>query len=230
MLQWFIDNQELATLLFTGVVAVSTVIYAILTAYLVIETIKMRKVQTEPKIAVYFGHMEDLINFGNLYVQNIGLGPAYNISFKIEHEGSDKGAELLLNDFLTTKFFERGLNYLGPGQKVKSHFTALSSEFEVKVKTVLIVKVQYASSTSDKHSDEYRIDFSEIEGVGQLGKSNLYTIANSIEQIQKDVSNLVTGFKKIEVNIYDRDDRNIERRKDKEFYRNIGKNNDDDLI
>jgi hypothetical protein len=44
------QNIGLMTLLFSGVVAVSTFFYAILTWKLVSETRKMREAQTEPKI------------------------------------------------------------------------------------------------------------------------------------------------------------------------------------
>jgi hypothetical protein len=46
------QNSGLMTLLFSGVVAVSTLIYAILTWQLVSETRKTREAQTEPKIEV----------------------------------------------------------------------------------------------------------------------------------------------------------------------------------
>jgi hypothetical protein len=46
------QNSGLMTLLFSGVVAVSTFFYAILTWQLVSETRKTREAQTEPKIEV----------------------------------------------------------------------------------------------------------------------------------------------------------------------------------
>jgi hypothetical protein len=57
------QNLGIISLVFAGVVAISTIIYALLTWKLVNETSKLREFQTEPRI---FGH-----------------GPAYTIAFEI---------------------------------------------------------------------------------------------------------------------------------------------------
>jgi len=44
----------------------------------------------------------------------------------------------------------------------------------------------------------------------QLGKPNLYAIAQSIEAIQKEFSHVVSGFKKIHADIYTAEDRDRE--------------------
>ena len=46
------DINNLLITIFTGVVAISTVFYAILTCKLVSETKRMRKFQTEPRVVV----------------------------------------------------------------------------------------------------------------------------------------------------------------------------------
>lgn len=77
MINWPIENQGLVTLIFTAVVTLSTVVYAVLTAILVIETQRMRRAQTEPRLSAYFAPIEEIVNFGHLYIKNIGLGPAF---------------------------------------------------------------------------------------------------------------------------------------------------------
>jgi len=212
MYNWFIQNQEIATLLFTGVVAISTVIYAILTASLVFETRRMRQAQTEPKLTAYFEPIEELVNFGHLYIKNIGLGPAFNISFKLTSEGSASGGSDLIKDFSSTKFIERGVQYLGPNQTLKSGYTALTDNFEEKLKAVIIVKVCYQDASNSKHNDSYRVDLSEVEGMGRLGKPHLYSIAQSLDKIQKDVGHLASGFNQLKVHVYDNNDREKERK------------------
>ena len=49
------------------------------------------------------------MNFGHLYIQNIGLRLAYDISFTLAPEGSIGGAEMLIKDFSSTRFLERGV-------------------------------------------------------------------------------------------------------------------------
>jgi len=52
---------ELASLIFSALVAVSTMVYAVLTWKLVSETKKMREAQTEPKISVSIQPREEWI-------------------------------------------------------------------------------------------------------------------------------------------------------------------------
>jgi hypothetical protein len=68
--------------------------------------------------------------------------------------------------------------------------------------------VEYESVTGKKYKDQITIDMSEQKGMNQLGKPNLYTIAQSIEAIQQGFSHVLSGFKKIHTDIYTAEDRN----------------------
>ncbi|MCC6208983.1 MAG: hypothetical protein IT488_12650 [Gammaproteobacteria bacterium] len=212
MIQWLVENQDFATLLFTAVVAISTVVYALLTAFLVRETAQMRRAQTEPRLSAYFLPKEEFVNFGHLYIKNIGLGPAYNIRVSIEPEGSAAGSELLLKDFLKVKAFEKGLNYLGPGQILRSGFTSMVENYQEKINAVLHVSLSYKSADGKKKSETFRVDFSELEGYGSLGKPHLYSIAQSLEKIERDIHHLSSGFHKLKVHTFDHEDREREKR------------------
>jgi hypothetical protein len=212
MIQWLIENQDFATLLFTAVVAISTVVYALLTAFLVRETAQMRRAQTEPRLSAYFLPKEEFVNFGHLYIKNIGLGPAFDIRVSIAPEGSLAGSKLLLKDFLKVKAFEKGLNYLGPGQILRSGFTSMVENYQEKINAVLHVSLSYKSADGTKKSETFRVDFSELEGYGSLGKPHLYSIAQSLEKIQGDIHHLSTGFHKPKVYTFNHEDRERERR------------------
>ena len=67
-------------LAFTGVVALSTVVYAFLTWRLVSETQKLRRAQTEPRLSVFVELNEQTGNGQmDLVIQNEGPGPAEDI-------------------------------------------------------------------------------------------------------------------------------------------------------
>lgn len=69
--------------IFSGLVAISTVVYAVLTWQLVSETRKMREAQQEPKFLVTTQPREDSLDFVEMIVKNIGLEPAYEVKFEI---------------------------------------------------------------------------------------------------------------------------------------------------
>jgi len=210
------NNKELVTLIFSAVVALSTVVYAILTALLVAETMKMRRAQTDPKLVAYVKPREEFVNCAHLYIKNVGAGPAFNVSFELSADKNDEGGNILINDFNESRFLETGVDYIGPNQKLHSWYTQFTDNFDKKIKAKLTVKVNYKSSTNRDMSDTYVIDMSQFEGAGNLGTPHLYSIAQSLKKLQEDVNRISTGFKRVKVNAYTHEDREREEREREE--------------
>jgi len=212
------QHSDVLTVIFTAVVTLSTVVYAILTGILVSETRKMREVQTEPKIHITLESFDFAIHIIRLNIQNIGLGPASNLTFQPSVIAGGESAEKLLTEFTGSNFFKTGLRHFGPGQNVYSTYTQTTQDFEGKSASVLSFKIEYKSATGKKYSDEIIIDMSEIKGRYQLGKPNLYAIASSLEKLQKDVGHIVSGFKRVKADVYSSDDRKEEREERERWY------------
>jgi len=204
------QNAGALTVAFTAIVTLSTLVYAVLTAVLVTETKKMRKVQTEPLIEIAIEPLEEAINIIRLRIKNIGLGPARNVSFKSNVLNGGEGAQKLLSEFTDANFFKTGLNYLGPNQQVHSKYTQMTENFEQKIKSVLQFKIEYESVTGKPYDETVVIDLSEMKGMSQLGIPNLYSIAKSLEKIQKNICHITSSSKKIQTDIYTHADREKE--------------------
>jgi hypothetical protein len=202
------SNSGAFTVIFTAVVTISTAAYAILTWSLVSETKRMREVQTEPRIEITLKSLDFAINIVRLHIRNIGLGPAINIKFTSHISSGGEVAEKLLEEFNKANFLKVGLKYFGPGHELHSGYTQITKDFDAKITSVLIYDVEYESVTGKKYKDQITIDMSEQKGMNQLGKPNLYTIAQSIEAIQQGFSHVLSGFKKIHTDIYTAEDRN----------------------
>jgi hypothetical protein len=212
------QHSDALTVIFTAVVTLSTAVYAILTAILVSETKKMREVQTEPKIHITLESFDFAIHIIRLNILNIGFGPASNLTFQPSVIAGGDSAEKLLSEFTESNFFKTGLRHFGPGQNVYSAYTQTTQDFEGKSASVLSFKVNYKSATGKKYSDEIIIDMSEIKDRYQLGKPNLYSIANSLEKLQKDVGHIVSGFKRVKADVYSSVDRKEEREEMERWY------------
>jgi hypothetical protein len=204
------SNSGALTVIFTAVVTISTVAYAILTWSLVTETKKMREAQTEPRIEITLKPLDYAINIVRLHVRNIGLGPARNVKFTSKVSSGGKGAEKLLGEFNETNFMKTGLKYFGPGHEFHSGYTQITEDFDAKIASVLTYDIEYESVTGKKYRDQITIDVAELKGMNQLGKPNLYAIAQSIETIEKEFSHVVSGFKKIHADVYTSEDREKE--------------------
>src|SRR6266581_84578 len=137
------QNAGVLSTVFSGIVMLATVIYAVLTASLVKETRQLREVQTEPRIEVIAFPLEEYVNIITLRVKNIGFGPAYDVRFQLRGESQSAGESELIKDFSKSQFIEKGLRYLGPGQELRSRYTEMTNNLEGKIKARLIVDVTY---------------------------------------------------------------------------------------
>ncbi len=212
MLYFLNQNSGAFSVVFTMIVAISTVVYAYLTAKLVGETRRMRWVQTEPKLEVIIRNREEWIGLIQIYVRNIGLGPAYDISFDISAETGGEGAQTLIDDFTKANFFKTGLKYLGPGQGRDSGWSQMNKQFDQKIKSILLFNVKYESVSKKRYQDKFRLDLSEFKGSCQIGKPHLYAIAQNLEKMQKDIHGLATGSQRIKADVFDSEDRENERK------------------
>ena len=165
------QNSGALTVIFTGVVSLSTVVYAILTFGLVSETRKLREVQTEPQIEITLRPFEFAINILRLHVKNIGSGPAKKVRFECNVISGGEAGENLLSEFTQTNFFKTGLTYLSPNQEFHSNYTQLTQNFEQKMECVLLFKISYKSVTGKQYENKAVIDMSEFKDMYQLGIS-----------------------------------------------------------
>ena len=128
LVEFLNENNGAFAVIFSAVVAIATVVYAFLTWRLVSETRKMREAQTEPKVSVTIQPREERIKLIDMVIQNIGLGPAYNIKFEINPD-----FECMKGKFLSELgFMKNGLKYLAPNQKLQFFLTI--ENFEEKTK------------------------------------------------------------------------------------------------
>jgi hypothetical protein len=126
------SNSGALTVVFTAVVTISTVAYAILTWSLVSETKRMCEVQTEPRIEITLKTLDYAINIARLNIHNIGLGPAQNVNFNAHIISGGEAAEKLLEEFNRTNFLRIGLKYFGPGQELHSGYTQMTKNTDAK--------------------------------------------------------------------------------------------------
>ncbi|NBJ14039.1 MAG: hypothetical protein FNP40_00375 [Dehalobacter sp. 4CP] len=158
-----------------------TLIYVLLTRNISKETKMMRIAQTEPNISAIIQSEEDCIKFIHLIIKNIGLGPAYNVKFKINPDYEDR---ILGGKLSEIGFIENGLPYFAPNQEFKIFLTNMAESYEEKMKKTFEIEVIYKSNIHKEYSNTYLIDFSQLRGLSS-GESPLYRIANDIKKIRE---------------------------------------------
>lgn len=210
MLDWIIQNSGAVTLVFTGVVTLSTVCYAYLTWALVAETKRMRQVQTEPKVVTGFGVEREIRSFSPhvetsafFYIRNIGLGPAFNISVEKRQE-TERFEKLPLPEKLSeSPLFNKGVDYLGPGQHLRHSFYYSLGESKERIDVVVAVRIKYKSATNKEYADDYTLEMGDLKDYLMLGESPLESIAEDMGKIQKNTKSLKENLFKLKSSLSD---------------------------
>lgn len=206
------SNSGALQVLFAGVVAVATVFYAILTRSLVRETKRMRRAQTDAKVVMGLEPRSDWLNWIEIYVRNEGVGPATAVTFAVTMSDPSSGDAALADKIRSFGFVDKGLNYMSPRQEIRSFFTSLTEDFELKMSTVLNIDVSWINPSGDITRDRYVLDLSIFRGRSQLGEPDMHTIAKSLKKLQEDLHRVATGHDRLQVITQDKDDLRAEER------------------
>jgi hypothetical protein len=152
---------------------------------LVSETIKLRKAQTEPKMSIRIEPNENCMLYCDMIIQNIGLGPAYDLKFYLNSEVKDIDGKPLSE----LNLIKNGIRYLAPGAKRQFFLTQFSekSKDTMKIRDSFGIKVIYKNSQDEILDECFTIDFSEFFGLTKLGEPPMYSIAESLKAIENKI-------------------------------------------
>jgi hypothetical protein len=103
----------------------------------------------------------------------------------------------------------------------------MTEDHDAKIISVLAFDLSYRSVTNESYTEAVIIDMSERKGSYQLGKPHAYAIAQNLAKIEKSLSHMASGFKRIRVDAYSSRDRAQEKKKIRERIDQMrGKRND----
>lgn len=171
------------TFIFTAAVAVSTVVYAILTWTLVRETSKMRKNQIEPYIIAYLDITETNARIAYLKTKNVGQGVALNVKFNIIRELNYPGARKLAD----YPYFRKGVKYFPPGHTYKHLLVSFETWDEESESDSVIFEVEYQTVLNEPRTNRYELNLLELVGRGNLipPDTHLGNISYRLQRIEK---------------------------------------------
>lgn len=224
MLEFLNQNSGAFAVIFSAIVAISTIVYACLTWKLVSETRKMRKIQTEPLVSLKLQYRDDFETAIDLIIKNIGKGSAKNINFNIEPNLIDPFGRLV-ND---RNIIKSGIEYLEPNQEVRTT-VAVITDYENKYKDKIYkIDINYHNIKGDKLQDVFKFDFSDFVGLSELKDDSLKKVANSIANIERNLLLVLNNSRRLQINTYNSEDRKEEHKKqlerEEEYFKQSKKN------
>jgi hypothetical protein len=200
MLRFLNENAGALSVLFSLVVTGATVVYAWLTAQLVSETRRMRRAQSDPKIALGLAPHQFRFGFVDLLIVNEGSGSAHDVTFEV-HPDETADPELVqkLQDYGLIK---RGLKYMSPRQEVRTFFASMIERDERRMNTNIDVTVRYRTPSGEPGQGRYSLDFSPYWGHSELGKHPLVEMESILKKIEEHVGAVVCGWSKVPVRTF----------------------------
>jgi hypothetical protein len=180
-----VSTEATLTLVFSGLVALSTVVYAVLTAALVTETRRMRRTQTDAKIGISVEPSQYAFGFADLLIRNYGAGAATDVRFEILETEAGKGDADILKALRSFGFIEKGLDYMPPGFEYRTYLVSLIGKREDIPDTYVHLRVKYRSPSGEQHLDCYPVNLAHFWNRMRLGTPHFEAIAKELEHIRK---------------------------------------------
>lgn len=200
--EWISQNHTLITTVISFIATLATLFYAILTYKLLSETIKLRKVETEPDVIIYLEPFH--ANFLNMIIKNIGNGPAYDIQFTYDKEHPLANLEMPNGTSIKNVQLFNGLSYMAPGHEIKFYFASALQIPNVNDISPLTVSIQFRSSKNKKkevYTRVYRIAISDFLGLRWIGGDPVDDIRKALVSIMDHIGHVTTGSENVHVNI-----------------------------
>lgn len=163
-----------------------TFINVLFAYFLLRETIKLRKVETEPEISIFLEKSPSGENF-DILVKNIGKGSAYNLKFTYDNDPD------ILKQYKYFKInelgFFNGVKYMAPNQQYRTFFGGYAM-FAKPLPPPLNINAEYFNKSGSLIKDNFVINTSEYWGTLSLQTTKLNDINKSLMEISKNINNL----------------------------------------
>lgn len=176
------QNAGALNVLFSGIVMLATVVYAVLTARLVAETRKMRRAQTEAEVVVRLQPSETWINPIELVVENVGMGTAYDLTFQATSDQEYAQGKRLADLGL----FKHGLRVLSPRQTLKTFLMSVVGKTDQiedpSGPLQFTVVAKYRTALGESVGRSFELDLRYLLGLSQVGTPPLQKLARSLEK------------------------------------------------
>ena len=179
---------------FSGIVAISTVVYAILTWRLVSETRSLRKAQFDPQLSVRIeidrGDHDGLFE---LVIRNHGGGAAQNITLGFEGDPDHFGTNHPIDQMA---IIADGIHYLEPYGiwRIPLGWLNDKEKFERAMQNPWVFNVQYDDPLGNGRTDVFTIDFRQFSGLW-FTSSPMSRIAKRVESMEGHMKRVANGGK-----------------------------------
>jgi len=197
-------------LIFSGLVAFATLVYAYLTFLLVGLTKDMRdyqKEQREPNIKIGFQHEEYNMNLVHMLIENIGKNTAYDVKINITPD-----MEYYQGKKLSDLPIIKDTHDMPANKKISFYLTNMLQDNREKTQEPYKISVDYKNEIGETFHKELEIDLNMLSGALYPAFNPMKDIRDFLDEINKNIKALADGTKKITTVRYTKEEAEIEKK------------------
>lgn len=177
------NTFNILSICITGILAITTIVYARITARMLDETRKLRELQTEPNVFITVEPIERARSLLNLVIQNIGQGEARDLRFRV-----DPDIVLPTNNLLSeVNFMRQGFSRLAPKQRFEFLIANAIRVTKQEAKILHKITVSYKDKNEKTYEATYLLDFTEYFGMPYIEKDPYKGIIEGLKTIHEDI-------------------------------------------
>jgi hypothetical protein len=188
-LQYIEHHLAVANLIFSAVVAASTLAYVFLTGGLVAETRRMRRLESEPFLDVYLVPNARAINILDVVIQNTGRAPIRNIRWSWRLPAELQRFRIADADMP----FAPRISALGVNQRIELPLLNMVGSQEIENLQPLIVEADYEGPSGRRKSDVFTLQADSFMYFIRLGERPEDTAAAALKELADRFSSIVGG-------------------------------------
>ncbi|MBW4359792.1 hypothetical protein [Flavobacterium taihuense] len=143
------------------VIAISTVLYTVISLMLWYESRKSRKQKIEPHIVAFLKSSENHKTL-ELHIKNIGEGHAKNVNILVLHDYNQFGKEL--KSLSNLGAMKNGFNSFPPEYEIKYYVHDYSEIYDNDKNEFIKLKIDYKGTDNRKFTEEFHLPFNQLFG------------------------------------------------------------------
>jgi len=179
-----------------SIVAFTGIMTSVLTILIIQESRLMRKYYSTPEISIYLKFAEASPSLMFIYIENLGMGTAHNVQFKILEDF--KYYQTYAEKLVDKGVFKKVLQHFYPKQQFKYLVDSLHERTNEELKNPIIIEVKYSDEVGKSYERLFHLDIELYDGGSMItpGDTHMRVISYRLEQIQKDFNNLTSAILK----------------------------------
>lgn len=195
MIAFLNENAGFIQVIFAGVVAIATSVYAILTAMMWKEMRHTNERLERPNVQAILEPGRSWGPLFELIIRNSGNAPVYDVTISVKPLDLPSWGDRIASEL---SLFNVPIPVLAEGQELRTKLFLYPDVVKIKGKdTKITFDIRYKTSNGREHTQKFDYKLDVYEGLSVYKKGSLNDVVKELEKVTKELSGLSGKFDKV---------------------------------